>query len=398
MIALIKLSLIYILRGVLHIFYLLPLKQDKIVFCAYNGKSISCNPKYINNYLLENKGSKYKYIWVLNQLDEQEKTPEFKDKISVVKNGSFAFFKEALTCKVYITNGIAPTYLPFRKKQCVIGTWHGGGAYKKGGVQVTKTKLSIRIMQLAAENATYVLSSSKRFSEILQESFLVPNEKIIACGMPRNDIMFKSTEKVKKKVRQYFDLPIDSKLILYAPTFRSDMGSVETGFRSGDYGINEMEILEALNSKFGGSWYFLFRAHYYLPDMKLDNIINTTQYPDMQELLLASDILLNDYSSSMWDFSHKPEGSPCFLYADDWKYYEENRGFETPIKEWPFPLAEDNNQLVDKIYKFDKQTYLYNVKRHHDSLGSYENGTACARVCELIENFDKRNIKVTKSE
>lgn len=102
----------------------------------------------------------------------------------------------------------------------------------------------------------------------------------------------------------------------------------------------------------------------------------------MQELLCAADILITDYSSSIWDFSFTYR--PCFLYAPDLAKYEAESGFFVPIEDWPFPLAETNEELIENIKNFDSKKYIEDVKKHHRDLGSYETGHATERFCKLL--------------
>jgi CDP-glycerol glycerophosphotransferase len=111
-------------------------------------------------------------------------------------------------------------------------------------------------------------------------------------------------------------------------------------------------------------------------------VIDVSDYPDMQDLLCAVDVLITDYSSSIWDFSftHKP----CFLYAPDLEEYKSNRDFYTPIEEWPFPLAKTNQELIENIKNFDSKEYIGKVNKHHKELGSYETGHATEHFCKLL--------------
>ena len=104
-----------------------------------------------------------------------------------------------------------------------------------------------------------------------------------------------------------------------------------------------------------------------------------------QELLLASDVLLTDYSSCMWDFSLMKK--PCFLYARDIDEYRGERDFYTPIESWPFPLAADNDGLEKVIAEFDEEAYRADAARHHAELGSTESGTAAKQCAERIVEF-----------
>jgi CDP-glycerol glycerophosphotransferase len=84
----------------------------------------------------------------------------------------------------------------------------------------------------------------------------------------------------------------------------------------------------------------------------------------------------------MWDFSLMYK--PCFIFAPDLKKYLTVQGFYTPIEEWPFPIAETNEQLANNINGFNEDIYIQAVKQHHADLGSYEKGTAAEQFCRIL--------------
>lgn len=111
-------------------------------------------------------------------------------------------------------------------------------------------------------------------------------------------------------------------------------------------------------------------------------IVDVSSYEDMQELIYASDVVISDYSSCIWDVSLT--GKPCFIYATDLKKYKKDRDFYTPISEWPFPVAENMEELINNINIFDENTYRLDIVNHHKKLGSFENGKACEQIAQYM--------------
>ena len=102
----------------------------------------------------------------------------------------------------------------------------------------------------------------------------------------------------------------------------------------------------------------------------------------MQELLAAADMLITDYSSSIWDYSFLYR--PCFLYTPDLESYLQNTGFYVPIQEWPFPLCKDMKELEQAIDRYDAKENQRAIQKHHQRMGSFESGHACEKVCAWI--------------
>lgn len=379
----IKLLCVFIIRILLRIFYLFKVKNDRILAFSFAGSQYSCSPKYIfEHFLYENKN--YEFIFAVQDIEK------FKylavNSIKLVKFKSFKFLFYSLTSKVFITNGMPPRYIPFRNKQFVLSTWHGGGAYKKGGLDVVDNLPTRLLITFSATNLTGMISSCKQFTEIFHKAFLIEYKKFLNIGMPRNDILInRNKDYLYSKVYSYLNISKQDRMLLYAPTFRSHFTSIEGEATEGDYNIDFEKLKNALINKYGGNWKVVYRAHYFLQGKENDSCIDGTNYPDMQELLYVSDILITDYSSCMWDFSLMYK--PCFIYATDIDQYKQERDFYTPMSEWPFPIATNTDELINNIVNFDEKEYIEKVKKHHQALGSYEDGHACERVCKLIEDI-----------
>ena len=104
----------------------------------------------------------------------------------------------------------------------------------------------------------------------------------------------------------------------------------------------------------------------------------------MQELLLSADAMLNDFSSSMWDFMLT--GRPGFMFALDLEHYIAATDVYTPVSDWPFSVASDNDMLEYNILHFDEEIYRASCNRHYELLGGAETGRSAALVCDRIRD------------
>ena len=317
---------------------------------------------------------------------EPEKFAFLEEKgIKVVKYKSLEYLYYVMTSKVYVDNAEFWSALKFRPGQMVLETWHGGGAYKRVGGH--RIDVNQREQQHAVEKMnkiTLFLSSSRAFTKhVIRDAYQYRGE-VLECGLPRNDDLLSPDPTSAAKARETLGIPVGAKVLLYAPTFRNSH-SLDL------YDVDFARLKASLETRFGGEWVIVLRMHYYLADKAMAVgapwLYNATNSPDMQELLLAYDVLLTDYSSCMWDFSlmHKP----CFLYARDIAAYQGERDFYTPIESWPFPLAADNDALEQVIAQFDDEQYRADAVRHHEELGSTESGTAAKQCVERIAAFLK---------
>ena len=371
-----KYATIFLTRLLLRLFYVFPVQKDKVIYLSYGGKKFNCNPKYVYRYLIDNT-SKIRHVWVLVDPTNKDLNNETKQ----IENKGFTFIYNMLTAKVIISNASLPTYLPIRRKQRYIDTWHGGGAYKKTGVSYNRTPFQIKKLEWISEELDIFVSSSRIFTETKSENHLISKEKFFEVGMPRNDVLFKKNEAFIMKVKKYYNIDPETNIVLYAPTYRK-----EDDDASYYEWIDFQEVTRALEKKFGGKWVVMTRMHYYLDDkINFEHAINVSSYDDLQELLQAADVLITDYSSVMWDFSLTRK--PCFVYAPDLEDYEKNRSFFTPPERWPFKIASSNEELAEAIEYFNQEEYNEAVRRHHSEQGSFETGTATEKVARKVLDY-----------
>lgn len=378
----IKICIIYILREILKIFWILPVKKKKIFFNSTEGKRFSCNPKYIFDYLYQNKKEDFEFIWCLNSPSE---SLEEYENIKTVKFLSLKFLMTLITCGVYITNMAVEPFIPKRKTQLFINTWHGGGAYKALS-NFYRQRKSFKIMSRTRAKMTDVfLSSCAYYSKVSAFDWQAKYNQFYPFGTARNDILINKPYNSEKivQIKEVLELPMFKKIVLYAPTVRGWAAHPDKF----DFTIDIENLLMELNKKFKGDFLFLFRCHpSMLGKIKIsENIKDVSNFEDMQELLLISDVLITDYSSSIWDFSFT--GRPCFLFAPDLEEYKKCNNFYIPIEEWPYILTTSNEDLLKKIEEFDIETYNKAVEEHHKRLGSYETGHATERIAKIIINW-----------
>lgn len=363
-------------------FSVFPINNKKVFFSSYEGKQYSCNPKSIYE-AIKIKQEDYCYIWEYNKDNYADLINCSKTK--VVRHNTLSYFYHLLTSKYIITNSGISASIPIKKRQINLNTWHGGGAYKKVGAVIPAeiNGSDYEDLQIAANQTTYFLSSSRAFTELMVESTLITREKFVEIGMPRNDVFFSANEMRinKDKVRLQYGITNDQRIVLYAPTYRGKIGDVD----SLSYEPHFDKIVKALNKRFDYNWVIFYRAHYHKQSETLssNDIIDVTNYPDMQQLLCAADVLITDYSSSIWDYSFTQR--PCFLLVPDLMDYQiERGGFYSPIETWPGIVAQSDDELVLKIEEYNEDEYKSKVLNHHINLMSFENGEATQRTLELL--------------
>lgn len=368
-----------VVRGIQHCLFWVPPQKNRVILHVENRKGYTCNPKYIAEALLKNYPNKFEIYWAT---DYPETVENLREKgIIPLKTHTSEFFRKRFRAKVVVTNDHLSERMVKRKCQYLINTWHASVAYKKIGFSINFDRGPIRgkMFEYQHKGADLVTSGSQTFSDYMPDSFRLPRSVFRLTGSARNDIFFRDCSELKAQIYRQYGITPESRIVLYAPTFRG----LGTG-RDSTYGLDFGGLLQALEQRFGGSWICLYRAHYFYKSSRMiQGVVNVTEYPDMQELLAISDVLITDYSSCIWDFSVTLR--PSFIYATDLsEYIAGDRDFYNPIQEWPYPMASSNQELKDNILAFDNDLYVSHVKEHHAKLGLCETGHASDTIAQQI--------------
>lgn len=361
---------------------ILPQKSNKIVFCSYGGKGYGGNPKAIAEALLSLDRT-LDLVWLTRDM-----SIPLPDGIRPCKLGTPRAVYELSTARVWVDDSRGGAHYK-RKNQFYLQTWHGFAL--KHIERAAMDSLPDYYIEQCKRDSAYtdlIVSGSRFMTRVHKEDFWYAGE-VAEYGTPRNDIFFTDSSKLSSRIQKYFSLPADRKLLLYAPTFRAD-------HNLDAYRLDATSAAEACSRRFGGEWSILIRLHPNVSHKSTalfpydgDRIADATSYPDMQELLAAVDVLITDYSSSMFDFALS--GKPCLQFATDIEDYKRDRGFYFPIDSLPFPLARSCGELVELIDSYDADKYRALWKKFTDNNGFCEDGGASVRCAErILDHMNKK--------
>lgn len=354
--------------------------KGRMMCWAYTFKQYSCNPRYLTEYLLENN-PEFEIFWVFKGNVD---TFGVDKRIKCVRYKSLRYFLLVNTAEFFITNARTDPYRIYwhkRKGQKYVMLWHGGVALKRIEKDA-ESQLSYSYLKKAKIDSKVcdLMVSGCRFqTSLLKEKFWYDGE-ILERGIPRNDVFFDKARhpEMRERICRKYGISPDSRIVLYAPTFRRDK-SIEP------YRIDWSRVVPELRKIYGTEKVsVLLRLH---PNLigKADasslvndeSVIDVTRYHDMQELLCVSDLLITDYSSSMFDITMLKK--PCMLYATDIEKY--NRGYYFDFAELPFPLARNEEELIGNIRTFDSAAYDESVESFFEKhIGLCEDGNASKAI------------------
>lgn len=375
----IKLVALYIIRFVLSLIKIFPLKKKCVFFMSYNGTQYSCNPRAIYEYM-DSHYADFTFVWCAKESVCVKSCSEKNNSVTVSPN-SLKYFLLLISSSYVFVNIELPTYIPKKKNAVWVNTWHAGGAFKK--VEYPSEHLYARVTRkIQARQTDFYISSCRKFTEVMSASTGISKEKFLEIGLPRNDVFFDSDEKknlISKNVRLQYKIREEDFVLLYAPTFRGDATHGQFEMK-----LDIPKIKSALNNRFGKNVVFLVRSHHAIKNYfeRYQDVVDVTSHTDMQELILAADALITDYSSCIYDFALTKK--PAFLFTPDLEIYLKERGFYMNIGDWPYPYAETNDELERIILSFDEKKSREKINSYFQIVSSYDFGTACKELLRKI--------------
>ena len=350
-----------------------PIKKNKIVLGNGDAYGFGGNPKYIALELMKSE-KKLDLVWITGDGD-----PGLPKGIRRVSYGTYEHYYELGTAQIWVDNQHKNFHTRKRNGQIYIQTWHGGGPLKK--IEFDAEGLSDTYLDLCERNSEMedlLISPSEFNSSLYRRAFHYQGE-ILECGYPRNDLFWESRER-QVRIKKLFGVKPQEGILLFAPTYR------EFAVKKEDI-LDLIRVQKALERRFGRAYRVFVRFHPFdkEPEKKYTwhgEWTNVTACHDVQELLVAADILITDYSSIMWDFSLQRK--PVFLFHPDLDRYEKERGYYLPFKSMPYMEVFSNEEICQKIEEFQEGRYQEALSRFLQDYGSFYRGTASKAVTERI--------------
>jgi CDP-glycerol glycerophosphotransferase len=291
-----------------------------------------------------------------------------------------------------VNNANFPFYYRKRDGQTYVQTWHGT-PLKRIGDDMPPTNLSLPYRQLMKREAGYwnvLLAQNDFAAEILPKAFGFDGTTL-NLGYPRNDVLVDADAQLKRKqARKNLGLADSHHVVLYAPTWRDNV-AVETGYAMVSY-----LDFDAARHALGEHAMFLLRGHANTAHQKpqpAEAVIDVTRHPDINDLILASDLLITDYSSVMFDYC--VTGKPMvFLTPDLDQYRNVTRGFYLDFEDIaPGPICLTMTELQSALADLPRIRNLY-ADRYQEFTRTFaprDDGASTVRVVDAIWGMPRRS-------
>lgn len=361
--------------------------NNRKVFCwSYGAAQYACNPRALTEYILDTVVGDYDIYWAFTR---KFNVSDLDPRIHIVRKYSLSYLYALYTSKFIFSNkrnDWLDSMFIKKSSQKYNMMWHGSFPLKrieKDALESLGSKYERRAKRDSAM-CDLMLSNSKMFTNLIRSSFWYDGEILEQC-LPRDDIFYNKEKiaAVYRNVRQSMGFSSDSKIVLYAPTFRNNSKDLKY------YRIDWSSVIPCFESMLGGKVEILVRLHPNMAGIKgIDTLTdqphvhNVTQAPDITEFLFAADVMISDYTSAMFDFTILRK--PCFIYTIDRKEYD--RGFYWTFGQLPFLLAENEEQLKQNIEHFSIEDYEQRLDKFQAEIwGLNEDGRSCERLLSWMK-------------
>ena len=319
--------------------------DDKLIlFVSYGGRHYSDSPMVIHKKMIEDERFKdCKIIWAFTN-------PSDYPNLNTVKIDTLKYYICAIKARCWITNVMVERALNFTGKHTFYFYTTHGVLVKLGGYDLPKGS---SFTTKAKYKYDCSLAQSEEEAKYLSTQIGLPLDKIYLYGFPKNDVLANYTSEFRDSIREKLGIPKDKKAILYAPTFREYSGTMYD-----DFCIN----LELLEKELSNDYVLLYRAHPVVSDssnVTSNFVINVSKYEVVEELMIASDLLISDYSGIIFDYSLMRK--PTYLFVYDYEKYANFRGLYFDIRQ-ELPHSETEQGIVDLIKAYDsKQQEIFDA-------------------------------------
>ncbi len=366
-----------IITMLFYVFRLCPIQQNRIVFMNVWG--YGDNVKYVAEALLKRKKD-YELIFICNHPERQNLPKAFKG----LKTNSIKAIKALATASMWVESNRKEAYIKKRNKQYYIQLWHGGLPLKKiegdcaeylGASYIKRAKKDSAMTDLYVSNGTFC-------TQMYRRAFFYEGE-IVELGTPRMDLLLSEDRKKKERIKAKLGVKPETKLALYAPTYRdTEDASI--------YQMDYEHLTHILQQRFGGEFKLIVRLHPLVQAQSSglafsEHVIDGNKSRDIYELMFASDVLITDFSNTMFEFSFARR--PVFLYAKDLSTYQSERGFYFDYNSLPYVIATSQEQLEEEIMGYEEEKEQAKVFEFFKAIGLKETGHASIDVADLIEKL-----------
>jgi CDP-glycerol glycerophosphotransferase len=360
-----------------------------IVYVAFRGH-FSDSPRALYEGLLA-RGVDATHTW----LSAPHTQATFPAGLTTVEFGSPESVAALEGADLVISNDHIPLDWQKRPGTTYLQTWHGTMLKRIHNDVLWAPEGRLAYLEHDIARWDLLLSPNAVTTPRLRRAFGFTGP-IHETGLPRNDLLNSPhRDEVRAAVRADLGIADDQRAVLYTPTWRDDLVFRKTGPQDFEFPID----LDDFTERLGTDHVLLLRLHNMVMDrlevVDGSPVRDVCSHPDIRDLYLAADLMVTDYSSTMFDFA--VTGKPMLFFTYDLEYFQnELRGFYFDLAEVaPGPLVATSKELVQAIADVDVAGAEHRAAyaRFRETFCHLDDGRATDRVLDLLFPTHQRDLE-----
>ncbi|GAA2565805.1 bifunctional glycosyltransferase/CDP-glycerol:glycerophosphate glycerophosphotransferase [Winogradskya consettensis] len=320
--------------------------ENLALYAAYWYRGVTCNPAAISRKAQE-LAPGIRNVWVVSK----GRTKSVPPGTDYVVAGSLPYFRALARARYLVNNVNWPNWVVKRDGTTHVMTHHGTPLKAMGMDQADHPAAAkdqnFHAQMRRADRWDFSITANAHTTIAWERAYPCRYETI-ESGYPRNDRLASASAADSAAVREKLGIQPHERVVLYTPTHREWL----------PMGTQVLDV-EAFADRLGPDTVLLVRAHYFYvaadhaAQAARGRIVDVSAYPIVEDLYLAADVMMTDYSSAMFDFAVLDR--PLVIFAPDWNAYQELRGVYFDLMELP-PGAVATS-FAELIEVFDSGAY-----------------------------------------
>ena len=396
--------------------YIIKNKKGRISFYKYNKKTMFASEARLSTEILRKKGLSKGYDRLKKVLFENKiRNSKLKNQVAFISvrsdgelNGNIKCVYDALdlpksfiakknlykdkektreatelifSSKVVVTDDYVFLFRDYDKKpgQYYVQLWHATGAGKKFGKDGGPSFPAFDSLYHRDYDLVTVSGEASRVA--FASAFNIPVERLQNVGVARTDMYFdeEQLKQIRERIYEKYPNLAGKQVILYSPTFRDRGSGTKSTFRPP---IDFAKLSEDLLP----NQVLVLTPHPVMTEPIVrgdyDNVLEIRDIPT-GDMMIASDMLITDYSSVMFEYAllRKPMGFFCYDYDDyDRDFYMD---FDNEL---PGPLLRTQEELTEYLRQ-DEHPLMDDFENFYNKYMGACDGHSTERIVALIKEM-----------
>lgn len=355
--------------------------RDAALFQCYRGEVATDSQRALHE-ALRSRSYPLELFWGVKDLS----VPIPEGGVPVVI-GSRGWYEIVGSARFLCNNIDFDRFFRRRPYQYVLATFHGYPFKAMGRTHYRSEGLTEHRIQIELERRhrewSAIVVPSQEAAEMYRNEYDFQGKALIT-GYPRNDLLVAEADAIRKRTLERLEVSDSKKIVLFAPTWRETMATSDWSAR-----LFDQLDLDRLARSLGDEYAILVRGHNFnareTTRLMGSRLIDVTDYPEINDLIHASDVAILDYSSLRfdWAITEKPV---IFFVPDKEEYFAARPSLFDYDESAPGPQVKTTADVIDLLKDVDALAdgWKPHLRAFNETFNTLHDGHASDRLIESV--------------